>query len=49
MNNNDIDWKNFSCVAMMRSIRDEIDAKLDKMTPSERSEYFREINLKYSK
>ena len=49
MNSNNIDRDNFSCVDMMRKIRNEIDAELAPMTKAERLEYFRKINLKYGK
>jgi hypothetical protein len=47
MNWDNFDWDNFSCVDMMRTIRNEIDAKLAYMTDDEVSEYFENINLKF--
>ena len=47
MNWDNLDWNNFSCVDMARSIRNEIDARLDSMTPAERKKYYAEINAKY--
>jgi len=42
-----MNWNNFSCVDMARSIRNEIDARLDSMTSAERKEYYAEVNAKY--
>jgi len=47
MNWDNLDWDNFSCVDMMRAIRNEIDAKLAYMNDDEISEYMRNINLKF--
>jgi hypothetical protein len=47
MNRDNIDWDNFSCVDMMRAIRNEIDAKLADMTDDEVSEYMKSLNLKF--
>jgi hypothetical protein len=47
MNWDNIDWDNFSCVDMMRAIRNEIDAKLAEMTDDEVSEYMKSLNLKF--
>jgi hypothetical protein len=49
MNWDNLDWDNFSCVDMMRTIRDKIDAKLASMTDNEVSEYLENINLKFRK
>jgi hypothetical protein len=46
MNWDNLDWDSFSCVDMMRTIRNEIDAKLACMTDDEVSEYFESLNLK---
>jgi hypothetical protein len=42
-----MNWDNFSCVDMMRTIRNEIDEKLAYMTDDEVSEYFENINMKF--
>jgi hypothetical protein len=47
MNWDNLNWDNFSCVDMMRSIRNEFDAKFANMTKTERQEYLHEINLKH--
>jgi len=49
MSRDNLDWENFSCVNMMRSIRNRIDAKLANMTDDETSEYLKGINRKFSK
>jgi hypothetical protein len=48
MNWDNLDWDNFSCVDMMRAIRNEIDAKLANMTDDEVSDYMENLNLKFS-
>jgi hypothetical protein len=42
-----MNWDNFSCVDMMRTIRNEIDEKLAYMTDDEVSEYLENINMKF--
>jgi hypothetical protein len=37
-----------NCIEMTRAIKDKIDAKLAKMTRDEMSEYFKNINLKFT-
>lgn len=49
MSKDNIDWDNFSCVEMMRSIRNNIDAKLAIMTKEETLTYFNNINQKFDR
>ena len=44
-----MNWDNFSCVDIMRVIRNEIDAKLACMTDDEISDYLENINIKFRK
>jgi hypothetical protein len=47
MNWDNIDWNNFSCVAMSRAIKDEMDVKFAEMTGDEIVNYLHEIHVNF--